>query len=101
MNVAIFWETATSSLYVNRRFGGTYHLHLRGRKSAAQETSVQQVADGDTFLRNVGSHTGHTARYPGRWKRSLERLVQQFQNKSWTTVQALQKTEQGREFNCP
>jgi hypothetical protein len=32
------------SLYVNRRFGGKYHLHLQGRKSAEQETSVKQVA---------------------------------------------------------
>jgi hypothetical protein len=32
------------SRYVNRRFGGTYHLHVQGRKSAEQETSVQQVA---------------------------------------------------------
>jgi hypothetical protein len=33
-NVAIFWDIAPSSLYVNRRFRGTYHLHLLGRKSA-------------------------------------------------------------------
>jgi hypothetical protein len=27
-----------------RRFGRTYHLHLQGKKSAEQETMVQQVA---------------------------------------------------------
>jgi hypothetical protein len=32
------------SPYVNRCFGSTYHLHLLDRKSAEQETSVQQVA---------------------------------------------------------
>jgi hypothetical protein len=31
------------SPYVSRRFGGTYHLHIQGRKSDEQETSVQQV----------------------------------------------------------
>jgi hypothetical protein len=28
------------SSYMNRRFGGTYHLHLQGRKWGGQETSV-------------------------------------------------------------
>jgi hypothetical protein len=27
MNVAIFWDIPPCSFYVNRRFGGTYHLH--------------------------------------------------------------------------
>jgi hypothetical protein len=44
MNVAIFWAIAPCSAYVNKRFGGTYHLHLQGRKSAEQETSLQQLA---------------------------------------------------------
>jgi hypothetical protein len=38
------WNIAQCSLYVNRRFGETYHLHLQGTKSAKQETSLQQVA---------------------------------------------------------
>jgi hypothetical protein len=41
---AIFWHIAPCSLYVNRRFSGTYYLHLQGRKSAQQENSVYQVA---------------------------------------------------------
>jgi hypothetical protein len=44
MNVAIFWDIQSCSPYVNRRFGGTFHLHLQGRKSAEQDTSVQVVA---------------------------------------------------------
>jgi hypothetical protein len=43
MIVAIFKDTALYSPYVNRRFGRTYDLHLQGRKSVWQETSVQQV----------------------------------------------------------
>jgi hypothetical protein len=44
MNVAIFWDIASCSAYVSRRFGGTYDLRLQGGKSAEQETSVQQEA---------------------------------------------------------
>jgi hypothetical protein len=40
MNVAIFWDITPYSPYANRRFGGTYQLHLRGRKSDKQEISV-------------------------------------------------------------
>jgi hypothetical protein len=43
MNVAIFWDIMLCSPYVNRRLGGTYYFHLQDRKSAEQETSVQQV----------------------------------------------------------
>jgi hypothetical protein len=35
----IFWDIASCSLYMNQHFGGTYHLHLQGWKSAEQETS--------------------------------------------------------------
>jgi hypothetical protein len=31
-NVAIFWDIAQCSLYFNRRFVGTHHLHLQGLK---------------------------------------------------------------------
>jgi hypothetical protein len=40
MKVVFFWDTAPCSPYVNRCFRGTYHLHLQGRKSAEQETSL-------------------------------------------------------------
>jgi hypothetical protein len=42
-NVQIFWDVAPYRLFVNRHFGGKYHLHLQGRKSAEQETGVQPV----------------------------------------------------------
>jgi hypothetical protein len=41
LKIAIFWDIAPCSPYMNRRFGGTYHFHLQGRKSAEQETSVR------------------------------------------------------------
>jgi hypothetical protein len=33
INTAFFWDTAPFSPYVNGCFGGTYKLHLQGRKS--------------------------------------------------------------------
>jgi hypothetical protein len=50
MNNAIFWRRAPCSLYVNRRFGGTYRLDLQGRKSAKQETSLHLVARQNLFI---------------------------------------------------
>jgi hypothetical protein len=44
MKIVIFLDIASCSPYMNRRFEGKYHLHLQGRKSAEQETSVR--ADG-------------------------------------------------------
>jgi hypothetical protein len=33
MKVAIFWDRAQYSPYMNQQFGETYHLHLQGKKS--------------------------------------------------------------------
>jgi hypothetical protein len=80
MKHGIFWDITPCSQYMNRGFGGTYHLYLQGRKSAEQETSetwwlgtwfparliFDPEAGGDTFLRNVGSYTDYTAVYPTR-----------------------------------
>jgi hypothetical protein len=44
MNVPIFWDIGPCGPYVNWRFGGTYNLHLQGKKSAEQETKVKPVA---------------------------------------------------------
>jgi hypothetical protein len=44
MIVVIVWDIVFLNPYVNRRFEEIDHLHLQGRKSALQETSVRQVA---------------------------------------------------------
>jgi hypothetical protein len=41
MIISFLWDIGVCNPYMNRRFGGTYHLHLQGRKSAEQETSVR------------------------------------------------------------
>jgi hypothetical protein len=42
MDVAIFWDIAPCSQYVDWHFSGTYYL-LQGEKSAKQETGMYQV----------------------------------------------------------
>jgi hypothetical protein len=81
MKSYIFWDiTSCSPIKVNRRFGGTYRLHLQGRRITKQKTSVKAGGKqspprkdchllsswfpawlffypedgGDMFLRNVG-----------------------------------------------
>jgi hypothetical protein len=63
MKSSIFWDiTPCSPLKVNRSFGGTYRLHLQGRRISRardQRESRWQAAlcnpenRGDMFLRNV------------------------------------------------
>jgi hypothetical protein len=44
MKSIILWEvTPCSLLRCNRRFGGTYRLHLRGRRKFQQEPASEQV----------------------------------------------------------
>jgi hypothetical protein len=43
MNVAIVWDIATRSLFVDRRFGAICDVNLQGKTSAEQEPSVQHV----------------------------------------------------------
>jgi hypothetical protein len=72
MIVDIFWDIAPCSSYGKRRYGGTYHPHLRGRKSAEQGIGflgqqfpgrlIFDPEDGnDPFLRNVDSYADYTA----------------------------------------
>jgi hypothetical protein len=42
MKNAVFWDVAACTSCVNRRFGGTYRLHLQGRKIRERETSVSR-----------------------------------------------------------
>jgi hypothetical protein len=70
VNCSIFWDITPCSLVkVNRRFGGTYRLHLQGRISRARYQRILLAScfhagvllglfdpedGGDMFLRNVG-----------------------------------------------
>jgi hypothetical protein len=70
MKNAVFWGLAACRCgRLNRRFGGSYRLHLQGRKIRERRTSVSRYPEdgGDTILRNVGS-TDHiyTAPNPRR-----------------------------------
>jgi hypothetical protein len=52
-------------LKVNRRFGGTYRLHLQDRRIS--RASDEHSTTGDMFLWNVGwISTDYIVLYPGR-----------------------------------
>jgi hypothetical protein len=44
MKNAIFWHVAPCEYFVNRRFGGTYHLHLQGIRTPLAMIEREQVA---------------------------------------------------------
>jgi hypothetical protein len=44
MNNAVFWVVALCRYCVKGRFGGKYHLHLQGRKSAREEPTAESAA---------------------------------------------------------
>jgi hypothetical protein len=67
-NVAIFWDTAPYSPYVNRRFEGLYHLQLQDRKSAEQGTRVQQMATQYTTQPGYQVHRGLEGKRKGTAK---------------------------------
>jgi hypothetical protein len=50
MKNAVFWDVVSCRSCVNRRFGGTYRLHLQGRKICERETSVDAATCSRWFL---------------------------------------------------
>jgi hypothetical protein len=44
MKNAVFWDVTQCRSCVKRRFGGTYRLHLQGRKISERGTSVSHGA---------------------------------------------------------
>jgi hypothetical protein len=74
MKNAVFWDVAPCRSYVNRRFGGTYRLHLHGRKIVNRKFFYPEDG-GDTFLRNVVSHKIYTAPHPRRRHSSSNILI--------------------------
>jgi hypothetical protein len=83
MKSIIFWDmTPCSPFSCTRRFGGTYRLHLQGRR-IVQQTSEQAGGKQDTFLQNVGCNsTDYKASYPRRWYSSHSRNVLIFETGS-------------------
>jgi hypothetical protein len=43
MKNVVFWDVVLYRSWVKRRFGGTYRLHLEGRKISEQGNQRQQV----------------------------------------------------------
>jgi hypothetical protein len=57
MKSAVFWDVAPCRSCVNRRFGGTYRLHLQGRKIRERRTSVSRWLQSLQSL-NTPAHAG-------------------------------------------
>jgi hypothetical protein len=55
MKNAVFWVVALCRSSLNRRFGGTYRLHLQGRKLRERRTSVRQFYFSESMLRSTVS----------------------------------------------
>jgi hypothetical protein len=52
-NNAVFWDVAPCRSCVNRRFGGTYRLHLQGRKIRERGTSVSRWLQTEPLVENT------------------------------------------------
>jgi hypothetical protein len=91
MKKAVFWDVAPCRSRVNRRFGGTYRLHLQGRKIHERGTSVTGVCSHLLILvprsriflpwrwrryvlRNVGLHKIYTAPHSRRRRSSISKI---------------------------
>jgi hypothetical protein len=43
MKKAVFWDVARCRNGVNRRFGGTYRLHLQGRREIIRKSAREAI----------------------------------------------------------
>jgi hypothetical protein len=59
----VLWDVAPCRSCMNRRFGGTYRLHLQGTWFLARGFFCPEDG-GDTFVRNVGSHKIYIEPHP-------------------------------------
>jgi hypothetical protein len=58
MKKYVFWDVAPCSSCVNRRFGGTYRLHLQVRKIRERGTSVSHIPEhGILYTKNCLTHS--------------------------------------------
>jgi hypothetical protein len=53
MKNAVFWDVAPCRSCVNRRFGGTYRLHLQSRKIRKRGTSVSRWLQTEPPVENI------------------------------------------------
>jgi hypothetical protein len=60
MKDAVFWDVAPRRSYVNGHFGGTYRLHLHGRKIRERGTSVSRCLQVARCRSCVNLHFGGT-----------------------------------------
>jgi hypothetical protein len=103
MENAVFWDVALCRSCVNRRFGGTYRLHLQGRKIRERGTSCSHLLTlvhysrifypedgGNTFLRKVFWDKINTAPYSRRrHSSSSNKFDHQIQNPFYKSLKPI------------
>jgi hypothetical protein len=50
MKNAVFWDVGSCRYFVNRRFGGTYRLHLQGRRNPRAINQRERVATRSSWI---------------------------------------------------
>jgi hypothetical protein len=66
---AVFWDVAPCrSCKLNRCFGGTYRLHLQGRKIHEQGTSVSRWLQSKPPVENTQLYKGRNGGRAGPWE---------------------------------
>jgi hypothetical protein len=63
MKFVICWDMAPCSPYMSRRFGGTYHLHFQGRKSAEQKKNQREQEQVPSHLLSLVIRSSETSVY--------------------------------------
>jgi hypothetical protein len=63
MKNAVFWDVAACRSCMNRRFAGTYRLHLQGRKIRERGTSVSRWLQPRSPSCKTSVHTRSTRRH--------------------------------------
>jgi hypothetical protein len=53
MKNAVFWDVALCRSCLNRCFGGTYSLHLQGRKSESEESAYGATSQKTAFFKKT------------------------------------------------
>jgi hypothetical protein len=76
MKNAVFWDLAPCRSHVNRRFGGTYRLHLQGRKIRERWTSLSRWLQAFFTIQDVQQQPFCSGQLEYYWKWQYSGLME-------------------------